>query len=165
MTPVHRTRRVHLVEYEAMQLYSLIYISKPIKPFDTHELEELALEAQQKNATRDISGLLLYSNRFFLQVLEGDYEELSALYARLELDERHRDLELLTGAPASQRLFSGWSMGVLDISKSTRVDPELLREICDRAEADLDAAGQAAVVLLEIFRYDTINTTGMTLAP
>ena len=147
-----------------MKLYSLIYMSTPIRHFDHNELEQLAQESQRNNAPKDITGLLLYSGDFFLQALKGDYEQLNALYARLENDDRHRDLEVLIGAPATQRLFPDWAMGVLDVSESNRIDPELLREICDRAEGDTNAAQQAAIVLLEIFRYDPINDSGMTIA-
>lgn len=147
-----------------MDLYALIYISRPVKNFEPDELLQLAIESQRNNKPKAITGLLLYSGRFFLQVLEGDFDELNTLYARIEADDRHRDLEVLIGAPASRRLFPDWAMGVLDITKSNRVDPELLRQICDRAEGDPNAAAQAAIVLLEIFRYDTINASGMTVA-
>lgn len=147
-----------------MKLYSLIYISTPVKHFEHDELEQLARESQRNNAPIDITGLLLYSGDFFLQALEGDYEQLNDLYARIENDDRHLDLEVLIGAPATRRLFPDWAMGVLDVSESSRIDPELLREICDRAEGDSNAAQQAAMVLLEIFRYDPINDSGVTLA-
>ncbi len=147
-----------------MKLYSLIYISTPVSPFKPDELEQLAIEAQRNNAAKNITGLLLYSGRIFLQVLEGDYDQLNTLYAKIENDDRHRDMEVLIGAPATRRLFSEWDMGVVDISRSSRIDPDLLRQICDRAEGDTNAAAQAAITLLEVYRHDPIHDSGMTLA-
>jgi hypothetical protein len=147
-----------------MELFSLIYTSTPTRPFSQEDLEDLARVSQRNNAEREISGLLLYSQRFFLQVIEGDYDDIAELYITLEHDDRHRDLQLLTAAPASRRVFPDWSMGVLDISRSARVEPELVCDICNRAEQDLDAAGNAAIVLLELFKHDPINASGLSIA-
>lgn len=146
-----------------MNLYSLIYISVPDAHFQPENLAQIAEEAQTFNRQNDITGLLLYSGTIFLQMLEGDFDRLNDVYARIAKDDRHRDLEVLIGAPASHRLFPNWTMGVLDISKSIRIDPKLLRDICNRAEGDTDAAAQAAIVLLEIFRFDPIETIGVTV--
>ena len=147
-----------------MVLFSLIYTSTPTRPFTQEDLGDLARVSQRNNAERSISGLLLYSPRFFLQVIEGGYERVAALYTHLETDDRHRDLKLLTASPASRRVFPDWSMGVLDISRSARVEPELVCDICNRAEQDLDAAGNAAIALLELFKHDPINASGLSIA-
>lgn len=147
-----------------MKLYTIIYISTPTDRFKHEDLEQLASVAQDFNRSKNITGLLLYSGDHFMQVLEGDYAELTALFASIEKDTRHRDIEVLLGAPTPQRQFPAWSMGVVDASQSRRLDPGTMRALCDQAEGTRDATARAAMSVLEMFRYDRVSDTGVTRA-
>ncbi|OIP55047.1 MAG: hypothetical protein AUK54_04755 [Helicobacteraceae bacterium CG2_30_36_10] len=55
--------------------------------------------------------MLLYGGDSFLQILEGEEEEVTALYEKILQDERHTDSILLDKSPIQERIFSAWSMG------------------------------------------------------
>jgi len=92
-------------------LIRLIYASETAAPMGPNEVQALLTLARRKNRLRDITGLLVFDSRYFLQVLEGDRQVISELYSRLAQDPRHKRLTLMQADPIDQRRFVGWSMG------------------------------------------------------
>ena len=144
--------------------YALIYLSKATQAFPHDELHQLALQAQQRNAEKELSGLLLYSGEYFLQILEGEYTILNSLFQKISMDDRHNAIQVLLGAPAKERMFPNWSMGVIDIQKSEKIDPKQLEEICIKAEGEPEAAREAALEALKLFQYEEIYGHGADAA-
>tara|TARA_A100000171_G_scaffold47980_1_gene54788 strand:+ start:1950 stop:2453 length:504 start_codon:yes stop_codon:yes gene_type:complete len=144
--------------------YALLYISKATEPFSSDSLEQLAIDAQQRNQASNLTGLLLYSGTHFIQILEGDYHELNNLFESISRDKRHHSIKVLMGAPASERQFPDWSMGVIDISSNDRIDPHTLDLICAQAEGQPEATKIAALETLKHFQFDVISNTGAVAA-
>ncbi len=92
-------------------LSKLIYASQAVRPMSESALADLLVSARQHNAKNHLSGMLLYSNRSFLQILEGEIDALNALYGRIAADPRHTRLRLLSRVPIAARKFPQWSMG------------------------------------------------------
>ncbi len=94
-----------------MKLYFLIYVSIANGDLTEQDLLEL-LEVSRENNTRDdITGMLLYKDRRFMQLLEGPENAVCATYNRITRDLRHRDVTLLLEGETQQRDFVDWSMG------------------------------------------------------
>ena len=91
--------------------YRLIYHSQATVPLSEEALANLLREARQHNQAAQLSGLLLYAQDQFLQVLEGPEEEINALYARIQSDPRHHNVRTLASGNAQQRVFPDWRMG------------------------------------------------------
>jgi hypothetical protein len=51
--------------------YRLIYASSAQRPLEAPELENIANVARSNNARQGISGMLLYKDGHFIQLLEG----------------------------------------------------------------------------------------------
>jgi hypothetical protein len=62
------------------------------------------------NAAHHISGMLLYRDGKFMQVLEGEETALWLLYSKILHDPRHTDIVMLADEPLPQRGFAAWSM-------------------------------------------------------
>lgn len=92
-------------------LSRLIYASEVATPLSPELLQDLLVKARRDNRLRDLTGLMVFNNRYFLQVLEGERQQVSDLYARLVHDVRHRRLVLLGFEAVGERLFTDWSMG------------------------------------------------------
>ena len=92
-------------------LRCLVYLSTARALFSDSELMELLKISQVRNAPAGITGLLLYSNGNFIQLLEGDGEAVQTLYARITRDPRHHNCIQLFDRAAETRLFPDWSMG------------------------------------------------------
>ena len=92
-----------------MALIHLVYISSTVRWPEPGELTELFRTSFLRNSERGITGLLLYRNATFLQLLEGEASSVRSLYADIERDERHTGIIKLVDEPIGQREFESWS--------------------------------------------------------
>ena len=98
-------------------VHSFGYLSKAKDNFDERDLPAI-LEVSQRNNRRDgVTGILLYKDGRFLQILEGTESTVRAIAQRIEADERHSEFAVIIDE-AMPRLFSDWSMGFADLNAS-----------------------------------------------
>ena len=90
----------------------LVYISDRCASTDDVAINKIKLRAEPNNLRRNITGALLFTERYFLQYLEGEAAVVDALYASICRDKRHNNVRLLLRKPIQQRDFSRWSLGV-----------------------------------------------------
>lgn len=101
-------------------MHYIVYVSAATKPFSKSELLELLAKARENNQRLGVTGLLLYKDGDFIQLLEGEASAVKALFSTIQRDSRHACSTVLTEGEAEGRLFSDWSMGFRDLS-----DPEV----------------------------------------
>jgi hypothetical protein len=104
-----------------MSLFCLVYASTSIlsdKPdLAREQIEQILLISRRNNEAAEITGVLLFSDTNFSQVLEGPRIEVERLYETLNHDPRHKDLILLLSEPLPARQFSDWSMAYIGPSQ------------------------------------------------
>ncbi len=128
-------------------LVQLLYASRAAAPLTESVIEEILAQSRRNNPQRGITGILCYSREQFIQVLEGGRDEVCDLYNMLARDARHVQLRILVYAEISERRFSGWTMGQVEIAK---VNPSLLLKYAEKAELNpFAASGRASMALLE----------------
>jgi hypothetical protein len=98
-----------------MMIY-LVYVSSAVTPFTRSELSDLLGKSRVNNAALDVSGILLYKDGNFMQVLEGEQTVVQTLYEKVSKDPRHRGLLTLLHGPLAERQFQDWSMGFRDLN-------------------------------------------------
>ena len=98
-------------------MLQLIYASAATKPYTRTDLVDLLRVARQRNSAAEISGMLLYHDGSFLQVLEGPPANVEALYAKIQKDPRHHKCLLLSRETIQAREFEDWSMGFVDTTR------------------------------------------------
>jgi hypothetical protein len=84
-------------------------------PFSPRELRELLECCVSKNRPRDVTGMLLYKDGNFMQVLEGEEKVVRAVRATIASDLRHRGVFTLLEGLTPGRQFPNWSMGFKDL--------------------------------------------------
>jgi Sensors of blue-light using FAD len=89
----------------------LIYASTATDGVDLNEFKRILSTAQNNNAQRDLTGMLIFNSKVFLQALEGSRESVNDLYTKLTKDPRHYNLVLLKMEYIQERKWSEWSMG------------------------------------------------------
>mgnify|MGYP001118320458 CR=1 FL=1 len=105
-------------------LYQIAYVSTETQRFDTGDLLTMLKKARQKNAAAGLSGLLLYKENAFFQILEGSRTAIDEVMQKIRQDQRHKDLEILMDGPIDQRQFEDWQMGFVNLdSIDTRLVP------------------------------------------
>jgi len=107
----------------ASEIYRLVYYSRNHIETETGEFEvqiDNILERSRVNNARDgITGALLFNSGCFAQVLEGPLATVETAFERIQQDERHGDVSLLTLEPIAARSFPNWAMGFVGQSADT----------------------------------------------
>ena len=97
-------------------LLQIIYASAASRPLTARELADILATARRRNAAADISGMLVYNDGSFLQVLEGPEANVAALFAKIERDPRHANVKVLFRDRIAAKEFADWSMGYVDVT-------------------------------------------------
>jgi hypothetical protein len=97
--------------------YQVIYSSQATMPFDIHDIEEILTKARVRNESLDITGVLIYVDGVFIQVLEGKKDRVLELMRSIESDPRHSLLKLFYQAEMSTRTFDDWRMANVDVTR------------------------------------------------
>ena len=99
-----------------MALIQIIYVSSLSDIKLEHDIGKVLESSIRHNKENGITGMLLYANGNFLQVLEGEAEAVEKTFTRICADPRHYDIIHLISEPIAQRHFSQWSMGYQHLS-------------------------------------------------
>lgn len=95
-----------------MNLVHCIYCSATSKiAFSTSELEDLLEKCCLNNAILKITGILLYKDGSFFQILEGDKEVVETLFEKISKDKRHNQIIKVIMEPIEECSFAEWTMG------------------------------------------------------
>lgn len=98
-------------------LHSLVYSSLAKPGLNSEGIESLLLDARRNNGQHDITGLLLFHEGAFLQVLEGDRRTISNLFEKkLMRDPRHSCVTLFHDEQINQRQFQHWHLAYNDLN-------------------------------------------------
>lgn len=129
----------------------LVYSSEATCEFDSDALLQLLERARENNARMNVSGMLLYSDGTFLQVLEGDPEVVEALYDKIGQDERHTDTRVLLRTDDEARAFGDWTMGFVKASKQLLAEVaglnDFLQSNLPRVGTESETAERTAKIL------------------
>jgi hypothetical protein len=118
------------------QLISLSYTSTAVT--DISLLGNLRLLAHSflNNQKHNITGLLIYKNKQFAQVIEGDEISIERIWSKIQLDSRHKDIQLLSKEPINIRSFTKWSMFFPESEKVVEYFPEMVGAVQDLEISD-----------------------------
>jgi hypothetical protein len=86
-------------------LHRLIYLSTAVGVLRADELDRIFLRSRAANTGAGITGLLLFYEGSFLQMLEGPPAGLASLMLRIRRDRRHTGLIALHAGPCAERTF------------------------------------------------------------
>lgn len=111
-------------------MYELLYTSVANYEFSELELSKLVEEAISNNKKLEITGMLVYTNREFIQILEGEEQIVKALYKEIESDERHTSVSVFYEGEIKTRAFVNWSMGFKVMSDDSDIRVISERESC-----------------------------------
>lgn len=102
----------------------LTYASTALKEWSAEDLLLLLKECRTNNSAKNITGILLYTNGTFFQVLEGDEATVKSVYAIIQQDQRHKDVTLIQKEQITERAFPYWSMGFenIDVKELSKMD-------------------------------------------
>ncbi len=98
----------------AQPLVAKTYLSQSKLDWTDEAINELLERSKRNNATRKITGAMIYANGYFMQLIEGPQIAVDELYSAIEADPRHEVLSLLHNQEIKDRHFSDWAMEYRD---------------------------------------------------
>ena len=98
----------------------IIYVSTAVEPFSEKELKDLLRLCRDCNERYQITGMLLYKNGNFMQVIEGDKTPVTQLMDNILRDIRHHNIDIMRRENIPSRDFPDWTMGFQNIDASDR---------------------------------------------
>jgi hypothetical protein len=96
-------------------MFQLIYGSSAIVAMNGKAMKNILSVARDNNRQLGITGLLLYKDGNFMQVLEGSEAAVRGLFSRLEQDQRHAGIMIYVEREIETREFANWSMGFVNL--------------------------------------------------
>jgi hypothetical protein len=128
---------------------NIVYVSTAVKLMHENQLMDILHNSRQHNAALNISGVLLYSEGTFIQVLEGRDGVIDALYSRIQADRRHKNVIKIIDEPITEKSFAQWLMGfsVTDVEKTAKL-VGYLKSISD---LDLSSGNSCAIAAIKTF--------------
>ncbi|MHA7281485.1 BLUF domain-containing protein [Arthrobacter sp. TMS2-4] len=133
-------------------LLSIVYSSSAAHPYDDADLGALLALSRDNNARNGLTGMLLYRNGRFLQVLEGPEDVLRRRMSIIAADPEHTDVRILLQATIDERQFPDWTMGYESVSDSMADEVPGYRTTFSDLDREQDPT-QSLQALRELIRW------------
>lgn len=138
-------------------MHQLMYVSAATHEVNSQVLEQILEVSRRNNPQDDVTGLLLYIDGGFLQILEGPRDSIYRVYQRIARDPRHDSHCILLDRETDCRLFPGWTMGfdrITSDQKETAGVFAITRKAIEEAVSEAQAA-EIAIFLRTFYRVNT----------
>jgi hypothetical protein len=89
---------------------TIIYVSNAAIRFDDDVLGAVLDVSRDNNAACGVTGMLVFCGGNFLQVLEGPAAAVQETFDRINVDPRHRDVQVILDVRIAARQFADWAM-------------------------------------------------------
>ena len=106
-------------------LVELSYLSEAISDMSFLGLMRLLESARAFNQKNGVTGILLYDNQQFGQIIEGEHANVMKAWKRIQEDKRHHRVELLEIREITERNFPDWLLRFYGGETLTRDYPAL----------------------------------------
>ena len=140
-----------------MPLYCLVYTSVSTHEMSNDDLKDLLKKSRAKNEKLNITGMLLYLDPFFIQILEGEEAVVNESFNMIKQDSRHHKVSLIYRKPIEERSFSDWTMG---FNKVSNEDLEAIESFSDFWEGPRPKSFTESAIeigkLLDKFKHETL---------
>ncbi len=119
-------------------MQQLLYISS-LHPEAAKTIDPAAIlgVSRRNNARVNVTGLLFFDGKRFLQVLEGHEDVVDETFRRIQQDPRHRALVVLSRRAIEEREFGQWAMAYRVAGDAGAGD--LIRTLVARADPGVRA--------------------------
>jgi len=104
--------------------YAISYVSTASRNLEEEKIENILRISEENNNKNNITGLLLFSEGNFFQIIEGRKEEIAELYNKIEKDSRHHNIIKIFEKRIYKEAFDGYKSDF--ISENTRYNSSRL---------------------------------------
>ena len=91
----------------------LVYVSNAKFGLENRDMGSILAASRRNNPAADLTGLLIYADGVFIQILEGPELAVGELYEKISEDTRHNDVVVISDQNRDDRTFTKWAMAYL----------------------------------------------------
>jgi len=144
-----------------MSLYCLVYTSIANQKMSDDNLKDLLKKSRVKNERKNVTGMLLYLDPFFIQILEGEAAIVNESFNIIKQDSRHHQVKIIYKKPIEERSFPNWTMGFNKINDENLEAVEGFSDFLRRPTSDFfsDSPSKTEKMLekfLDMFKHETL---------
>lgn len=99
------------------KIYHLSYVSTGCDCLKYENIKSILESSNQNNKENGITGILVYCNKHFFQILEGEENSVKELYETIAIDSRHDNVIKIHEGIIENRNFANWSMAFKSYNK------------------------------------------------
>lgn len=103
-------------------LKTICYISDSRSNESIESIKKIYKKAKENNLTNNITGILIFHNGNFLQVLEGLEENVNETFDKIRFDTRHRNIIKVININVEERIFEDYNFGFTVVKSSTEFE-------------------------------------------
>ena len=119
-------------------MYQLFYLSSAVAPFSDEALDKLLTQARERNARHAVTGMLVYHEGSFLQILEGQKADVMTVFNSINKDARHNSIIVVDEAEVDHRAFSDWSMAFKKITPEALEQYPVIQQLLSQQDGNID---------------------------
>ncbi len=138
-------------------MHYLVYISAAAYLMDDEDLKEILEVSRSNNTGLSVTGLLLYHDGNFIQVLEGEKDVIKGLYEKITIDNRHAYMFKMLEGTLEKRNFPDWSMGFKTLTSAQFSELTGYRELDQGAITSMSSSTKDHPVITLVKSFVDVN--------
>lgn len=138
----------------------LFYICASAGTPSEEDLIALLEQSRARNRTLNITGMLLFAEDTYLQVLEGEKADVHKVFDSIKSDPRAKRIITLVEQNVSRREFPNWSMGFENLSNKKHTQLSGFSEIFE-GKVDPRFASRKASIAVDLLLSFAENPVGL----
>ncbi|WP_232224010.1 BLUF domain-containing protein [Gillisia sp. CAL575] len=129
--------------------YAIVYVSTASNNLKDEEIQNILSSSNTWNNKNDITGLLLFSEGNFFQIIEGEKKTITELFETIQEDDRHHNIMQIFGKDIHKDAYDGYVSDC--VSDQSDYEPEKFQHYLNHIKV-LDKTAQKAVEnILKVF--------------
>jgi len=133
-------------------MLQMLYVSGASRSLSPDEIEKILAVSRHNNLRDGITGMLLWADGVFIQILEGEARKVRSVFQRIEADDRHKNVMVVLEQAAEKRLFTQWSMGFKHLDPDMAADRKIF-QISRAALEDRIASNDGGLFLETVLAF------------
>jgi|GEM_PF-5549755 len=104
-------------------MHCITYISDYVRASNSSVIDILNIcsSAKRRNPQLNVTGVLFFHKNQFMQIIEGNKEDLDILMGVIEKDKRHKNIQIIFNTKINERSFPEWNMDAFSFEESSSV--------------------------------------------
>lgn len=117
-------------------MFQIVYVSSASHKMNETELLQLLQHDQARNQENNITGMMLYDDGNIFQVLEGEQQDVEAIYESIESDQQSLGHIVLLREEISTRTFNQWQMAFKGFKGFKEKEPQQMHGFSEFLEEE-----------------------------